>query len=95
MDLLGVQKDIDGLKALLSDQQTKIAALESKIAEDVNQIADKVIGAISPKIDEAATSINTLTVTASNAIEEVVNSVNAAVALAKRGITVNWGPEKD
>lgn len=95
MDLLGVQKDIDGLKALLSDQQTKIAALESKIAEDVNQIADKVIGAISPKIDEVATSINTLTVTASNAIEEVVNSVNAAVALAKRGITVNWGPEKD
>lgn len=95
------QGDINALNDKLEAALTRIAELEDKTAKDIDAMADKVIAAFTPKVDAALASfdkavgaVNTLTVTASGGIEEVVNSVNAITMLVKRGAVMNWGPEQ-
>lgn len=88
------QGDINALNDKLEAALTRIAELEDKTAKDIDAMADKVIAAFSPKVDAALEAVNTLTVTASNGIGEVVNSVNAITALVKRGVVTQWGPEQ-
>jgi hypothetical protein len=76
MDPLNLQKTVESLQATLNSQQQQIAALEAKIAEDANSIADKLLGQIMPEVRGIRESVDSLILTTSNAVDEVVNVVS-------------------
>ena len=53
----------------------RVDALEARSAADMQRIADQIIKALAPEVQAMVDAVNTLTVTASAAVEEVVNTV--------------------
>jgi hypothetical protein len=57
--------------AILEAKDAAIA-VESKTVADANEIADKVIAALTPRIDKAVDAINTVTLTVDASIVETL-----------------------
>jgi hypothetical protein len=88
MDILGIQKDLDTTRAALNQALDRIAQLETQTAKDVDAIASKVIGGLSPLVKEATDAINTvaLTVNATATIaQNVIRRLDGATATLKLG----------
>lgn len=71
MDPLNLNSIPADIKALMD----RVDALEARSAADMQRIADQIIKALAPEVQAMVDAVNTLTVTASAAVEEVVNTV--------------------
>lgn len=84
---LGAEASADHI---VGDAKDAAIAVESKTVADANEIADKVIAALMPRIDKVVDAINTTTLTLDASITEVL-------ALCRRvdgtTVTVKLGPE--
>lgn len=95
MDLTGglageVAKLPAEFQPVLNALMDHIAQLEAQTAKDVDAIADKVIAGLTPSVNQAVAAVNTLTVTASAAVTEIVNT---ARRINGAKITVDLGPD--
>ena len=66
------------------------SALESKTALDVNQIVDKVIAGVMPRIDKTCAAVDTLTLTIGASVQELMTTVQRIDGAT---VTVKLGPE--
>ena len=66
------------------------AALESKTALDVNQIVDKILAGVMPRIDRTCEAVDTLTLTVGASAQELLTT---ARRIDGATVTVKLGPE--
>lgn len=88
MDILGLQNAVNKLQQTADEQQQKIATLESQVAKDVNQIADKVIAAVMPEVEKLRQSFDSLILVVDASVTEalgVVRRINGASVTVKLG----------
>lgn len=78
------------LQPILSALLDRITQLETQTSKDVDAVADKIIAALTPIVKQAVDAVNTLTVTASSAVGEIVNTARR-VNGAK--LTIELGPD--
>jgi hypothetical protein len=95
MDITGgLAKEIAALPAelqpIINGLLQRIDSLEAQIARDANAIADKVIEALAPRVDEAVKAVNTMTITVGCAADLAIRTIQRVDGMS---VAVKLGPD--